>query len=818
MTKDHYTFEMNRFLSPDASCAPVYVWVWNDVCTTDRIDDQLSEMQRLGIRAFYILPEPKGFRPDSMPTNLTPDYLSADYFALCAYAVEQGKKRGMRCWIYDEGGWPSGGACGAVLRAHPEYARQVLKACERSLRSGDVYRKSSPDVLAAFLRDREMIADGYICTADTVVTEYCIGREIGADADYPDLLNQNATDYFIKITHEQYAAAMADAFGQTVTAVFTDEPKAPGRAFNKELAEQYQHLYGESVLPYLPLIAGRVSPTQETVHILHRWYDLCSRMFCGHFLLPCKAWANAHGMAFTGHLDKDHDPLGCVRGGQNLNLMRALRCFDIPGIDVIWRQIYPEGRTETVDDMNAYNGFFPRYAASAAAQNGTKRAMSEIFGVAGPGLTYDIMRYTVGYLAVRGINIFNLFNFPLGRRGAHLAQELPVFTEKQPYSRFLPQFNRYLERLSYISTIGERVCETGLYYPICDFQGGLNAEHVAGQFDALGRALEDRMIAFDIVDDDVIEAAEDVDNGRLRIGRASYRYLIIPPNACIPPNVRKILRRFVQGGGSVSYTISDVPPDIDIEGTGLRVMRRTAEGCELFCLFREAGESGTYRIHLPASGGYLPDPVDGTLQRFETENGILPLSLSIGETAVILLTDENLHAEIQREYADRFDISGKFLLRKALELTCDESGFQNIRHSDDAISVDLGDWAERIGSAYCGSAVYETEFTLHAEKIGKAGVLDLGEVRYSASVYLNGTSLGSAFMSPFRFKIPGGVLAQKNTLKIVVTNTSANWYVHTDYFDRWNDKELSPYFAAERAYAKDYASGGLYGPVSLSTE
>ncbi|MBQ7541927.1 MAG: hypothetical protein IJT44_06505 [Clostridia bacterium] len=818
MMNEFSKFEMDRFLSPDVSFAPVFIWVWNDTCTTERIDDQLSEMQRLGIRAFYILPEPKEFRPDSMPTNLTPDYLSADYFALCAYAVEQGKKRGMRCWIYDEGGWPSGGACGAVLRAHPEYARQVLKASERIFCAGDVYRKSSPDVSAAFLRDREMISDGYIFVADAVVTEYGTDREIHGAADYPDLLNKNATEYYIKITHEQYAAAMPDLLGRTVTAVFTDEPKAPCRPWSKELADEYQELYGESVLPYLPLLAQRVSPTPDTVHVLRRWNDLCSRMFCAHYLLPCKAWANDHGMAFTGHLDKDHDPLGCVRGGRNFHLMRALRCFDIPGVDVIWRQIYPEGQAEAADDMNAYNGFFPRYASSAAAQNGTKQAMAEIFGVAGPGLTYDVMRYVAGHLAVQGVNIFNLFNFPLGRHGAYLAQELPVFTQAQPYCRFLPQFNRYLERLSYVSTVGECVCETGLYYPVGDLQGGLNAEHMAATFETLGRALEERMIAFDIVDDDAIEAAQNVGRGVLRIGRAAYRRLIIPPNACVPPSIQKILRRFVQGGGNVSHDLSGVSPDLDVEGEGLRVMHRTAEGVELFCLFRAAGESGLYRIHLPASSGYLPELLNGTLQRFEAEDGVLTLSLALGETAVILLTDEKLRAESLKEYGERFGISNGFRLRKDLELACDENGFRNIEHSDKSIPVDLGDWAGQIGSAYSGSAVYETEFTIPAEMIEKAGLLDLGDVHFAASVYLNGSSLGTAFMLPFRFRIPGGLLAQTNALKIVVTNTSANWYTHTDYFDKWNDRELSPYFAAEKAYAKDSASGGLYGPVVLFTE
>ena len=130
--KNNDKFEINAFISPDASYAPVYIWVWNDICTREIIDTQLAEMLKLGIRAFYILPEPKNFRPDSMPTSLEPDYLSDEYFKFCAYAVEQGKKSGMLCWIYDEAGWPSGGACGAVMNEHPEFGRETLEYNEIS--------------------------------------------------------------------------------------------------------------------------------------------------------------------------------------------------------------------------------------------------------------------------------------------------------------------------------------------------------------------------------------------------------------------------------------------------------------------------------------------------------------------------------------------------------------------------------------------------------------------------------------------------------------------------------------------------------------
>ena len=760
--KNNDIFDINSFLTPDVSCAPVYIWVWNDVCTKEVIDTQLNEMLNLGIRAFYILPEPKDFRPDSMPTNLTPGYLTDEFFELCEYAIKQGKALGMNCWIYDEGGWPSGSACGKVTQAHPEYSVK--------------------------------------------------------NSRYPDLLNKKATEFFLEITHEKYASAIGEKFSEYVTAVFTDEPKAPFSSSNKELTDKYEELYGESISTHLPLIRGEKAPTEENIHILHQWYDLCSRSFCENFLLPCKKWANEKGIAFTGHLDVDHSPDGCMNGGYNFNLMRALRCFDIPGVDFIWRQIYPEDRVTTKDKFNAYNGFFPRYASSAAAQNGTKFALSEIFGVAGAGITYDIMRYTVGYGAVRGINIFNPFNFPLGRSGQLLAQELPVFTEKQPFCRYLSHFNRYTERLSYISSLGERVYDTALYYPVSDFQGGLKAEKTAEEFDILGRTLENMLVDFDIADDDVLQKAEITDNGYMCIGSAKYKHIIIPEDAYIPEKTRIALDKFIKQGGCVSHDLSNFTPAVKTDGNGLRAMHRRFNNGDLLILFRETGETGDYSIHLPSAKGYLLDLTNGELQHIETENGIFKISLAIGETAVILLTDDVLKAEKQNRFKDEFNILSEFTFRKETELVCDKNGFNNIKHSENAVPTHLGDWSSLVGSAFSGSCVYETNFTLPTEKTGKKGELNLGDVHFTASAYLNGHSLGVNLAPPYRFKIPDGVLSENNTLKIVVTNTSANWYVHTDYFNRWKTEELSQYFEGEIEYAKDFLSGGLYGPVTLYTE
>ena len=374
-----------------------------------------------------------------------------------------------------------------------------------------------------------------------------------------------------------------------------------------------------------------------------------------------------------------------------------------------------------------------------------------------------------------------------------------------------------MERLSYISSLGERICETALYYPVGDFQGRLNAEAVAKSFDELGRALEDKIVDFDIADDDVIQSAE-ISAGCICIGNAKYRYIIIPEGAFIPQETQSVINEFVKSGGKVSHGITNAKPVICVDGAGLRAMHRKTENAEIFCLFNENNESGAYRVYLTAGNGYLLDLQNGRLQQFKTENGVLNLSIAVGETAAVLLTDEALDAEDRKEFKEKHENSNRFMFSKNIELIFNENGFDNVKHSEKTSSVTSGDWSKIIGSEYSGSCIYEAAFTLPDEKIGKEGEIDLGEVHFSASVYLNNQFLGTALTSPYRLKIPCGVLDKSNMLKVVVTNTSANRYIHTDYFDRWKAEELSPYFETEMEYAKDLVSGGLYGPVTLYTE
>lgn len=286
----------------------------------------------------------------------------------------------------------------------------------------------------------------------------------------------------------------------------------------------------------------------------------------------------------------------------------------------------------------------------------------------------------------------------------------------------------------------------------------------------------------------------------------------------MPEATQKMLERFVSFGGKVLRSLSELTPVVKIDGEGLRAMHRKTDDGEIFFLFREKGDSDEYKIYLPSSNGYLLDLINGTLQKLETYNNVLQLSIAIGETAVVLLTDEAFDAELKKKLNNKFHIKNDFQFYKDIELSCDGNGFTKTKHTDKAIPIQLGDWSYLIGEAYSGSGVYEAVFTISEEKVGKEGCIDLGDVHYTAEVFLNDEPLGVSLMPPYRFNVPKELLKKENKLKVIVTNTSANWYAHTEYFDSWKIEELSPYFEVELEFAKSVVSGGLYGPITLYTE
>lgn len=73
-----------------------------------------------------------------------------------------------------------------------------------------------------------------------------------------------------------------------------------------------------------------------------------------------------------------------------------------------------------------------------------------------------------------------------------------------------------------------------------------------------------------------------------------------------------------------------------------------------------------------------------------------------------------------------------------------------------------------------GTGVYETTFKLSKEQAKKQWSIDLGDVRESARVYINGQYIGCAWAVPYILHCKDALSKGKNTIRIEVTNLPAN--------------------------------------------
>ena len=827
-------FDVDNFISPAPSESPIYSWIWNGECSKEETERQIEEMYESGIRAFYIIPEPKEFRPETMPTYLEPDYLSDGYMEQYFYAMDYAKKKNMKCWLYDEGGWPSGGACGRVLENHPELRKGGLQRTSSFCKKGSKYKKSDSKIIAAFENDTILIDEGYVFSDDAVVFEYFYAfvpmQDKNTGIDFPDLSYAPSTDRFIEITHEKYKKHINDYFGDTVTAVFTDEPKCMSGLlpFRIELKKEFEEKYSISLDNYLPALFSKKANTHEETEIIIKWADFISEKFCENYLLKEKHWSNGNNMLFTGHMDRDHDPLGCIIGGANFNIMRALRCLDIPGIDVIWRQIFPSKCSE--DEEIGSNGYFPRYAKSAANQINADYCMTESLGVYGFGLTFDQMRYVVNHQAIRGINIFNFMLVSYCKNRNCILDDTPSFGKENTLYKHLKDFNKYVERISYLVSIGNDIKDIALYYPINDILSFSNADKSAESFDNLGKEAEAKMLDFDIFDDDVIENADDDEilNGVISLGKAKYRTLLIGVSKYIKKSTIQKIESFIKNGGVV-YQVKD-SESVDIDGAiiidsendlpemnkevfsdsdMIRVARRKVDNGEFLLVYNESEKAENVEILTKCQNCYNLNLVDGTIRKVNKleKNSFDILS---GDMLVLFFTEDKLNCVEEKTYSSSI-VLDEFYISKVSQLTYSvENGTMiNDECEENFAKAELGCWDKAVGIGFSGSCKYKTNFTL--ENTDNDIKISLGKVNYSAQILLNGVDVGSCIMEPNEILVSKELLKNDNLLEIIVTNTPAN-----ELTDKLSDTvHETGYYNKTVDFDKEMLDSGLYGPVKI---
>ena len=516
----------DRFLEDVAACAPEYgpipFWSWNDRLEEGELRRQIRRMLDIGMHGFFM--HARG--------GLKTPYLGDEWFAAVNACVDEAEKYGMEAWAYDENGWPSGFAGGALL-ADPENCMVGL-----SMRESDVF-PTEEDCLVVYVleggRARRVTApqDG--------AHYYGIHRLLSNS--YVDTLNPAVTKKFIEKTHEVYRRRVTEgAFGSRMPGFFTDEPQynrwqVP---YSDILPAEFTRVYGYDPFDGLLSLFLDCDGGRE---FRYDYYKLCGEMFMENFIRPIHEWCAANGCRLTGHGVEEFSLAGQVKCCGSI--MPLYEYEDMPGIDYLGREVR--------DDLGG------RQLGSACAQFGKKKALSEMFACCGWDVSPRELKRLADSQYVNGVNVMCQHLYPYTEHGQRKRDYPAHYSEHLPWQDELADLNRYFTHLGAFLSRGEEDVHTLVIHPIhaaymsyLDREGWGSCRDVSVPFMALIERLSANGLPYHLGEESLMKKYARVEGACLRVGACVYDTVILPEMDTLDENTAALLRDFLAAGGRLA--------------------------------------------------------------------------------------------------------------------------------------------------------------------------------------------------------------------------------------------------------------------------
>ena len=174
-----------------------------------------------------------------------------------------------------------------------------------------------------------------------------------------------------------------------------DEPALRGHAVDAENAggiPEAQRLR-RAALPGLDF-RERTMP-EDARRAKADYWDVWSDLFGQNYFKMLADWCAANNVEYIVHLDKDDSNPTFVRSGGDF--FKNMRYVGIPGIDVIWAQIWFDHEAD-----------YPKMASSAAHLFGKPHAFTESFAAFYNPVDVPTAKWVIDYQLVRGINLIQV--------------------------------------------------------------------------------------------------------------------------------------------------------------------------------------------------------------------------------------------------------------------------------------------------------------------------------------------------------------------------------------------------------------------------
>ncbi|GAA3404726.1 glycosyl hydrolase [Paenibacillus hodogayensis] len=581
--------ESRMFADPPAAYRTAPLWVWNDDMNAERIRLQLGELKRAGFGGAFVHPRP----------GLITPYLSAEWFALWAEALDEAERLDLKLYIYDENSYPSGFAGGHVPSELPDCLANAVMMRELEhgelasvlpVASGMLNRPGHPIRVFAIEHTSETVGEKPVVRDVTSLPfaewascgqrflVFTLGTPetnswLGGFA-YTDLLRPEVTRLFLHNTYEAYRERFGDKFGERIPAIFTDEPEiSPGNLFQQKgshflpfsywFAGQFEERNGYDLKDYLPCLfmdATTGASGRDPRKVRYDYYDTIRELWVQNFVRPVSEWCEANRIAWTGHYLEHNWPYPW--GRTSPSVMSLYEYMQWPAIDMLRTNLLIQEGQEGMEPLM----LTIREAHSAANQFDRERVLCEAYGAGGWDSDFKDYKRIGDWLFVHGINFLNqhlTFSTIVGARKRDHPQS---FDWRQSWWEEYGGMNGYFGRLSYALSRGQtrnrilllNPCASGYLETPGAQNGGLAQRGNPPQHPDMRLYLQtvqrlcDRQRNYDFGDESIMERHGRADAGRLAVGARSYDVVIYPDSmATMKASTLKLLERYLQSGGTV---------------------------------------------------------------------------------------------------------------------------------------------------------------------------------------------------------------------------------------------------------------------------
>lgn len=219
-------------------------WFVNGRLDYNEMVFQLNEYKAKGIPGIYIHAR--------FGTLENTGYLTDDWFERLRFIVEKAREIGLQIWIYDEYNWPSGTAGKQVMEHDQDFTQRYLQLVESSIPgqyftflegtdSRYIDMEQSEPVYACAILEKDLAEHTfhYVDLMPNIAFDKVIAWEVPKGpwrlmyfierqaSWYADVLNEEATEKFLELTHKRYQSELeraGDKIADSIHGFYTDEP------------------------------------------------------------------------------------------------------------------------------------------------------------------------------------------------------------------------------------------------------------------------------------------------------------------------------------------------------------------------------------------------------------------------------------------------------------------------------------------------------------------------------------------------------------------------------------------------------------------